>query len=630
MKIANKISLSFFVISLILTTVAVYTFYVFSKNKLQETIYTHLRTASHSRGYHIETFLECQRNALIQLSQSVVFEEFLKAKKGASGYADKFNAVVSRIKKTEGISEAVCEILLLDAGGRIVGAVDRERLGLDRSQEIYFLEGKKGPYIKDVCYCKKIREMVLAVSGPVLDSKSDELLGIVVAKIKLDTLNEIITDRIGLGKTGEVQLVNESNQLIAPLLLTEEVLSKSKINTEEVKRCFEHRRKFGAEAHLEEPLLYRDHRGVEVLGIHQHIPQMPWCLLAKIDQKEAFAPLFKIRRLATTIICFVPIIAWLLGISFSKIISGPIRSLHKSTEMVGAGDLDHRISIVTRDEIGQLARAFNKMTADLKRTTTSVANLNKEIAERKQTEKRLQEAYRRLKATQFQLVQAAKMEVVGKLASGVAHEVKNPLAIILQGMEYLSQKEELRTEDILPVLKDVTEAVRRADSVIKGMLDFASLSKLNMVAENLNALLDASLLLMKHQFDRYHIQVIRDFEEGLPDVKIDRNKIEQVFVNLISNAIHSMPHGGNLTVKTHSKKMEPETAVVVEIEDTGEGIPEDILDKIFDPFFTTKRKEGGAGLGLSIVRNIVEMHNGTIEIRNREEAGVRATLVLST
>ena len=630
MKIANKISLSFFIISIILTTVAVSIFYMTSKSSLEETIYAHLKTAAYSRAHHINTFLEAQKDALVQLSQSVVFENLLKTGRAGPDYKDRFDATMLRLQKTEEANKAVYEILVLDAKGKIVASDNRERIGLDKSGDAYFLRGKEGPYIKDAYYSETTKREALAISAPIIDNKSRELLGIAVAKISLDILNKITTDRTGLGETGEIYLVNKDGYMLTPSRFIPGTFLKLKVDTGNIRKAFEHIKKFGAEPHPEESFIYTGYRGVRVLGMHQHIPQMQWYLLAETDEKEVFAPLAKIRRLAAMLMFFIPIIAWLIGISFSKIISRPIYSLHRGTEIVGAGDLDYKIDIGTRDEIGQLSRAFDKMTDDLKKTTTSIANLNKEIAGRKQVEKELQEAYTGLKSAQSQLVQAAKMEVVGRLASGVAHEVKNPLAIILQGIEYLSEEKQLRDKNILSVLKDMTDALRRADSVIKGLLDFSSLSEVNMVAENLNSVLETSLLLMKHQFDKYHIQVTRDLKKDIPAVKIDKNRIEQVFINLLSNAVYAMPNGGKLMVKTYTKKFEGEIVIIAEIEDTGEEIPKDILDKIFDPFFTTRRAAEGTGLGLTVARNIVQMHNGRIEINNKEGGGVRATVIFET
>ncbi len=279
-------------------------------------------------------------------------------------------------------------------------------------------------------------------------------------------------------------------------------------------------------------------------------------------------------------------------------------------------------------------------TAEL---ATSNDLLQQEIVERKRAEKKLQMAYTELRETQNELIQAEKLKVIGGLASGVAHEVKNPLAMILLGVGYLKKKIQAGDEKLSTTLKHMEDAIHRADGIVRGLLDFASLSKLDIARENLNSAVENSLRLVKIQLDKHRIQIISDLGEDIPDVKIDKNRIEQVFVNLFMNAINAMREGGGLTVRTYAKELtEPgndvgrrrgdlfelgETVVIAEIEDNGPGIPKDILDKIFDPFFTTRRSNGGTGLGLSVVRNIIKMHNGKIEIENRKEGGVKITVI---
>jgi signal transduction histidine kinase len=159
------------------------------------------------------------------------------------------------------------------------------------------------------------------------------------------------------------------------------------------------------------------------------------------------------------------------------------------------------------------------------------------------------------------------------------------------------------------------------------MMDFASIAQLDIVPEDLNVIIERSLLLLKNQFDRAHVEVIKDLGKDLPQVRGDRPRLEQVFVNLFMNAVEAQPTGGRLSVRTYREKTSGENGVVVaEVENDGKVIPEQNLARVFDPFFTTKRNIGGTGLGLSIVKNILDMHNARIRIRNREHGGVIVTL----
>jgi len=227
-----------------------------------------------------------------------------------------------------------------------------------------------------------------------------------------------------------------------------------------------------------------------------------------------------------------------------------------------------------------------------------------------------------LKDTQNQLIQAAKMQTVGSLASGVAHEVKNPLAVILQGVGYLERQVDISDRKISAALSHIKDSVKRADAVVHGLLDFASITRLDKEPTALNAVIEKSLGLIQYQLEQGRIQVIKKLTSDLPEVSIDKNKIEQVLVNLFLNAAQAMPQGGTLTVRTGLA----DTGIMLEIEDTGTGISDDVMEKLFEPFFTTRREEGGTGLGIPIVKNIIDLHDGQLAIENNKQKGVTVRL----
>jgi signal transduction histidine kinase len=260
-------------------------------------------------------------------------------------------------------------------------------------------------------------------------------------------------------------------------------------------------------------------------------------------------------------------------------------------------------------------------------------------------ENRVRERTQALEASQLRLAQVAKFESVGQLAAGVAHEVKNPLATLLIGIEHLLETLPAGAPGIPTLLQDMQQAVRKADSVIKGLLDFSAPEKLELAAGDINASVEQALTLMKHEFVKRHVEVVRELAGPLPPVRFDRMKIEQVIVNLLMNASQAMPSGGTLTVRTSERQLripglEQERragsltrlegrVVAIDVEDTGCGIPPKALARIFDPFFTTKPTGQGTGLGLTVSRKIVELHGGEIELVNRPGGGIRATVLFS-
>lgn len=246
----------------------------------------------------------------------------------------------------------------------------------------------------------------------------------------------------------------------------------------------------------------------------------------------------------------------------------------------------------------------------------------------KMTEDALKCAFTELKNTHSQLIQAAKMEVVGSLASGVAHEVKNPLAIIVQGIDYISRKIGVADFKERDVLARMRRSIKKADDIIKGLLDFSMLTKPEFILQDVRSIVEKSLRLLGYEINKYNISVNRSFEKGLPEIRLDKNKIEQVFVNVFLNAINGMQEGGELNITAHAEGRGRGGKVVVDVEDTGPGIPDELIEKVFDPFFTTRRAIGGTGLGLTIARNIMDMHKGRILLENRHKGhGVRVRLI---
>lgn len=248
---------------------------------------------------------------------------------------------------------------------------------------------------------------------------------------------------------------------------------------------------------------------------------------------------------------------------------------------------------------------------------------------------------RELKDAQMKLIQAEKMESIGQLAAGVAHEVKNPLAIIQMGVDYLSS-ETGQDEVTGEVIGDIDDAVRRADTVIRGLLDFSRDKQLERTLGNINAVIDGSLRLVGHEMRQRNIEVKPHLATDLPDLELDANKLQQVLINLFMNAAHAMERDGELVVVSQLKTLHSrdelsrdhdqrfnkgDTVVWVEVRDSGPGINEEDRNRIFDPFYTTKPVGEGTGLGLSVSRNIISLHQGSIDIRNRPEGGAVVTMM---
>jgi PAS domain S-box-containing protein len=430
----------------------------------------------------------------------------------------------------------------------------------------------------------------------------------------------------------------------------------------------------------------------------------------------------------------IGLVALVLGIWLSSSIAGPVSRLAQDAKAVGSGNLAWRTQVHSRDEIGQLAEAFNRMMESLERTTVSrrfvhnvissmadalivvnpdgtIRSVNRatvamlgftdteligqpidrifadrrsgasaldragmndviaagtarnverlwetkdrrqisvlcsgssmvgedgrlqglvcvalDITERKQAEEALRRAYEDLQRAQQNLVQSEKLAALGRFAAGIAHEVKNPLSIVLGGIEYLQSHVGKENEDNATSLRMMKDAVGRADTIVRDLLKFARPSGLNREPVALDALVNETVALLKYGGSLKHVQAQTEFTHGATCVEVDKNQIQQVLLNVMMNAVDAMPQGGRLVVRTALTG--DRALAAIEVADTGEGIAPENLERLFEPFFTTKRERKGTGLGLSIAKTIVEGHGGTVTVSSVLGKGTTVTVTL--
>ena len=274
----------------------------------------------------------------------------------------------------------------------------------------------------------------------------------------------------------------------------------------------------------------------------------------------------------------------------------------------------------------------------------AISVVSMDITERVETLKELIKTNKKLKETQNQLIQNEKMAVIGRLASGLAHQIRNPLEIIIMGVEFLGNT--LHNKDLNPEksIEKIKQAVNRTNQIITDFLSFARKSELKFESVDVCLLLDETIRLIEHRINLRKVKIERNYSEESIKVKADRNMLEQVFMNLLNNGIDAISEGGEIRIKVNTKKIMHiedkvgyrkndyfkigEKMTVVEIEDTGKGIPGDVLPEIFEPFFTTKESGKGTGLGLSLAHLIIDRHKGKINVQSEVNKGTKFTLKL--
>jgi PAS domain S-box len=283
--------------------------------------------------------------------------------------------------------------------------------------------------------------------------------------------------------------------------------------------------------------------------------------------------------------------------------------------------------------------ALSKSADEEKRSSEVLMSM---LEDNNEIRDKLEDGLKRLKEAHTQLIQAEKMEVVGRMASSVAHEVKNPLGIILQGINYFEGElppEKKNDREMFRMMKD---SVKRADNIVRALLDFSRAEEFKTELQEIDPVIEKAISLVQYKFKANNIELVRELGGGLPKILIDAGRLEQVFINLFDNAVDSMRHGGKLYIRSRVSEIKVrvdkigdkeddffslgEEAVIVEVEDTGAGIAKEVMRKIFDPFFTTKNRTEGTGLGLSVARSLVEMHGGLIDVESEKGKGTKFTV----
>ena len=327
------------------------------------------------------------------------------------------------------------------------------------------------------------------------------------------------------------------------------------------------------------------------------------------------------RRMVGVALCIVfasCALAGMLALFTARRIVQPVIALAEVTQAIARGDLERRVNEDAADEIGDLAVAFNTMAASLQKSRSE------------------------LQSAEMQLVQSAKLASLGTLSAGVAHELNQPLAII-RGLAQQLQDEPDLTEDVLADLEIIEGQTSRMGKIIKHMRTFCRAGTHESKPVEVHSVIQDCLLLVGEQLRQHNVAAHFEFCQGNPIIMGDANELEQVLLNLITNARDALEGLPNAQITIRSYVVEAENALidrntgndtepesnaqesqgdergsrlVLEFADNGPGIPDEILNRIFDPFFTTKEAGKGTGLGLSISHTIIARHRGEMRVSN--------------
>ncbi len=322
-----------------------------------------------------------------------------------------------------------------------------------------------------------------------------------------------------------------------------------------------------------------------------------------LSLEEMRAEILKTRLMLIFIGCGGLLIGVFGAILLTRRITGPLKKLVEATVKISKEDFSQKIDITSQDEIGNLAQSFNDMSRKL-----LLARERMEVASNK-------------------LIQAEKLASIGRISAGIAHEIRNALTSVKLNIQKLVQSDRL-DETEKEHLSISQEGIGQMEKFVKELLDFTRVSELNLDRFSIEQILDESIKTLADTLELKKVVLEKSYEEGLPQVLVDADKLKQVFLNILRNAYEAVEEKGKINIFLSLLKEQEGSKIRVFISDDGSGIPEENRETVFEPFYTTKAS--GIGLGLPIARKIIEQHRGTIRVKENAAQGTSFEILIPT
>jgi signal transduction histidine kinase len=525
------------------------------------------------------------------------------------------------------------ELSILDGIGVVLASTDDASVGYDRSVDPLFLEGREQTYIEDAHASNISGKPVISISTPIREE--NELLGVMIADISMTKLNEITTDRTGLGKSGEIYLVNKDGYMITPSRFLAETFLKQKVDIEEL---------FGIPGYTQ-AFLSTNYLGSNVLRVCTYFPETKWCLLAEMGEKEAFEPVDKLLRLMLSLLVGLSAAGIMISVLISSAITKPLMILHVGTEEIVKGNLEYKVGAEGKDEIGELSRAFDTMTAKLKASREELEKYSKGLE--KMVEVRTKELNEKVKEVEEQRLKTLNMlkEVnetkkeleranrdLEDFSSTVSHDLKMPLRAI-QAFTTLLMEDYADTLDETGrgYINKVKEAVERMIGLIEDLLKLSRVGRKFTEVEivDLNDLVEEIKSDLSARIEEQGGEVV--VVGKLPSISTQRVWMKELFMNLIDNGL-KFNKSKKPRVEVSCEEISAATNLIrniskgdwlFKVKDNGIGIEENDKARIFNLFERVHSQSNyeGTGAGLAICKKIVEELGGTLQVESKPKEG---------
>ena len=607
-KISHRFFAAFFIVAVIPIVIMGLGLYRSAQKTLIDSAYTHIRTIAQDRANTLHSWYEERLGDVRVLSRMAAIGDLLSGGGAPGEKASKETQAAAvhdlfALKRAKPLAYA--DIHLITLSGQVIASTDPKSEMIVTGmylEDLKNMEAAKGPVLSHLMQHSD-REWYIHLTVPVY-SRDGKIKGAVFSVLDaLGTLDPILSDRTGLGKSGEAYLVDKEGKIV----------TKSRFLTlaETANRRFKTRGITSVIARINGVSIYRNYTGHEAVGCYRWLPLFHAGLLVEMGKSEILAPVLAIRTAVLTTSALVVLICFPAAFLLSGQISKPIIEMAEASREMAGGSIDRRIDYSRRDEIGTLSESFNSMAEDLSSLIGSL----------KQKEISLKEAYDELMRTQEQLVQSEKMAAIGELVAGVVHEMRNPLSSVKLNFQIigrsLGRSAPLHEHYCIGLAQ-----IAQLEKMLSSLLDYSKPISVQKVRFELETIVSESLVQLQPLVKARTIEV--KTEGAIAEVAGDPEQIRQVLTNVIKNAVEAAGESGRVEVRIRAGGENSHNSSLVEVIDNGPGISEQDLKRIFLPFFTTKKE--GTGLGLSIVKKIMEAHGFRVRVSSREGTGAVVSL----
>ena len=507
--------------------------------------------------------------------------------------------------------EVSSAMLLEPKQGRVILATNPAEEGTFKENREYFTRGRKAPVLQSPYYSITMQAPMITIAAPVTTLQG-KLKAVLAVRQPLDVVTKIIERRTGRYETDDAFLINSARLLLTqPRYLDDPSVMQRVVYSHGIDHCL---------AGQSDTHEYVSSEGIPVFAAYRWMQEYQLCLLVKIHQSEALAPSQMIVRLIW-IVAFLAMGPTIIGsFALANLLTRPLHALKLGADRVAAGNFDTVIDMQGRDELADLAKAFNFMIATIAEKNTKIRAYAEGL------EQRVVERTSELQAAQNELLQKERLAALGQLTATVSHELRNPLGAMRPSLYVIRKRMADNDERVLQAVARIERAILRCDRIIDELLDFTR----NHVLQPESVTIDTWL---KHIIDEQQFSEEIDLQQeyALPGIKvmIDEERLRRAIINVLENALQAMADNNSQPISSAHLRINTgirNQRVEMVISDTGPGIAADVLPRIFEPLFSTKGF--GTGLGLPTVKRIMELHGGGIEVDTVPKRGTCVTLWL--